>query len=127
MRGYFFLLIDFGHRPDSRGDVALGAWFVQPVIDRDQFAVGISGFADRPGLAAIQASCKHAATRADRIDLMQPFFLRRREIAEVETYQDFVTPLPDAVVSRPSCKPVFLVKNLQMSGVLDDNCIIFCR
>ncbi len=39
VRGHFFLLIDFGHRPDSRGDVALGAWFVQPVIDRDQFAV----------------------------------------------------------------------------------------
>jgi len=39
MRGHFFLLIDFGHRPDSRGNVALGAGLVQPVIDRDQFAV----------------------------------------------------------------------------------------
>ena len=39
MRGRFFPLIDFGRRPDSRSDVAFGARFVQPVIDRNEFAV----------------------------------------------------------------------------------------
>lgn len=39
MRGRLFSLIDFGRQPDSRGDVALGAGLVQPVIDGNEFTV----------------------------------------------------------------------------------------
>lgn len=39
MRGHFFLLIDFGYRPDGRGYIALGAGFVEPVVDCNQFTV----------------------------------------------------------------------------------------